>query len=55
MGGEKGKGEKKENKKEGHSHFFDTVSNIFYKKAHFTRPFQMNNAAKLATSLSSLA
>ena len=24
-----------------------TVSNIFYKKAHFTRPFQMNNAAKV--------
>lgn len=49
MWGEKGKKErrKKENKKERTFTFLITVSNIFYKKAHFTRPFQRNNAAKV--------
>lgn len=40
-------GEKKENKKGRTFTFLITVSNIFYKKAHFTRPFQRNNAAKV--------
>lgn len=40
-------GEKKENKKGRTFTFLITVSNIFYRKAHFTRPFQMNNAAKV--------
>ena len=46
-GRERKKGEKKENKKGRTFTFLITVSNIFYKKAHFTRPFQMNNAAKV--------
>lgn len=37
---------REENKKGRTFTFVISVSKIFYKKANFTRPFQMNNAAK---------